>query len=107
MARTLLDHYFVPDEDTIVGHDEVLFQRDICRAVEAVLEHVNSTYQTHMQEIKEGHKILGSGDTGRIKRAWGGWDQVHPASQGNESQNYLFRTSLFSATRDHPASYGV
>ena len=107
MTRTLLDHYFVPDEDTIVGHDEVLFQRDICRAVEAVLEHVNSTYETHMQEIKEGHKILGSGDTGRIKRAWGGCDQVHPASQGHESQNFLFRTSLFSATRDHPASYGV
>ncbi|RYH22833.1 hypothetical protein EON65_18680 [archaeon] len=52
--------------------------------------------------------LEGSGDgEGSIKRIWGAWSQVHPASQGLESQKSYFMLSSFDASRDHPASYGI
>lgn len=42
-----------------------------------------------------------------VKRIWGSWNQVHPASQGNESQTSFFMLSNFDASRDHPACYAI
>jgi hypothetical protein len=46
-------------------------------------------------------------DEGEIKRIFGSWEQVHPASAGAQSQESLFMLSAFNASRDHPASFAI
>ena len=46
-------------------------------------------------------------DTLDINRLWGGWDTVHPASGGMESQSAYFMRSSFDPSRDHPANFGI
>lgn len=40
-------------------------------------------------------------------RIWGSWEQVHPASAGLDSQMQIFQPSVYTASRDHPASYAM
>eukprot|EP01040_Poterioochromonas_malhamensis_P013046 gene13046-14311_t len=42
-----------------------------------------------------------------IRRIWGSWNTVHPASQGSESQTSYFLLSTYNATRDHPAAFAL
>jgi hypothetical protein len=54
--------------------------------------------------------LAGNDDTPddfELRRIWGGWNQVHPASQGRESQKSFFMRATFNASRDHPAAYAV
>lgn len=46
-------------------------------------------------------------DASSIKRIWGSWESVHPASAGAQSQESYFLSSAFNAARDHPASYAI
>ena len=43
----------------------------------------------------------------QIKRVWGSWEIVHPASAGTSSQVFLFVPADFNPTVDHPGSYAV
>eukprot|EP00981_Chlorochromonas_danica_P003055 scaffold607_cov160-Ochromonas_danica.AAC.28 len=54
-----------------------------------------------------GTTIDSSTERHDVKRIWGSWSQVHPASQGNESQTTFFMLSNFDASRDHPACYAI
>lgn len=42
-----------------------------------------------------------------IRRIFGSWQTVHPASQGKESQTGYFMISTFNAARDNPASFAL
>ena len=42
-----------------------------------------------------------------IKRVWGYWDTVHPASAGQNSQEAVFTRAGYDPQWDHPASYGA
>jgi hypothetical protein len=42
-----------------------------------------------------------------VKRIWGSWEHVHPASAGATSQSGVFMVSGYSSTRDHPGSYAI
>ena len=41
------------------------------------------------------------------QQIWGGWDTVHPASGGTESQIGLFMISSYAPSRDYPASFAI
>ena len=40
-------------------------------------------------------------------RIWGSWEQVHPASAGLDSQMHVFQPSVYTSSRDHPASFAM
>jgi hypothetical protein len=42
-----------------------------------------------------------------IRRIWGSWQTVHPASQGSESQTSYFQISSYDVHRDHPAAFAL
>lgn len=42
-----------------------------------------------------------------IKRVWGYWDSVHPASAGSLSQEAVFTQAGYNPQTDHPASFGA
>jgi hypothetical protein len=42
-----------------------------------------------------------------IRRIWGSWQTVHPASQGLESQTTYFQKSSYDVSRDHPAAFAL
>jgi hypothetical protein len=81
MSRVLMDHFFVPDEDTLVGHDEVFHLRNVCREVQATITTLDEEYRNTMREIAKGSPAYDPrlGDGMLIKRCWGGEDTVHPA----------------------------
>jgi hypothetical protein len=54
------------------------------------------------EAVKEDKKELLN-----IRRIWGSWQTVHPASQGSESQTSYFMVSTYNATRDHPAAFAL
>jgi hypothetical protein len=62
-----------------------------------------------MEGAEDDLEFVGGNDAEdfELRRIWGSWNQVHPASQGKESQNSFFMRATYNACRDHPAAYAV
>lgn len=58
-----------------------------------------------IEDSTENNKY--STDYIEARRIWGSWEQVHPASQGKQSQSTFFQISTYNPSHCHPASYAV
>lgn len=134
MIRRLLDKFYVSDDECTLGHARLhtlhhtlhkvtsfIAESDkeaecdarvkyIERTALRLLDGVKPTDQTEVDDAKmkaaqQKKKIVDG--KGRIKRLWGSWEQIHPASGGVESQTSYFMKSAFDPSRDHPAVFGL
>lgn len=69
----------------------------------------NDLHQASLQSGKQRANEYTNGDEEdfELRRVWGSWNHVHPASQGKESQKSFFLRATFNAARDHPAAYAI
>ena len=132
-ARRLLDKFYVSDNETIMGHARLRTMMNISKKItnfmadsskEAILDDKHTRQERALirgeraivtdaeafetaKELAELKAKMASEDGTNINRVWGGWDSVHPASGGEDSQSAYFLKSAFDPSRDHPASYGL
>lgn len=131
-AKALLMKYFVSDEESVLGHAKLSALLHVSSEISSILQRAESKLEEEMKANKldfdkvtqqlasdaltersqlsmesDAVASFAKADTEDIKRIWGSWSQVHPASQGAESQRNHFMLSNFDASRDHPASYGI
>ena len=107
-TKLLLDKFYVSEDESTLGKERLdsclKLSKEILEVVKRI-DYDNPIYQK--KSPKKVEEIQVEEDVRKISRVWGGWDTVHPASAGHESQISLFMVSSFSATRDHPASYAI
>ena len=115
-AKLRLMKYFVRDDESQLGRQRLKELHEVTQAVADAADKVDKGFH-HLHNHHHGHHVhrhaayneeKGEGAVERIvKRVWGGWDTVHPASAGTDSQIDLFHPSGYSCYRDNPASYAV
>ena len=126
-CRTLLDKYYVHDDETLYGHRRLKAMANISHELNVALNEIGESddeksvsSQTKLDKKLETPKegkvsdddeedddlSVDSTDDG-IKRKWGSWEVIHPACHSVEAQNHYFQVATYSCTRDHPASYAI
>jgi multidrug efflux pump subunit AcrA (membrane-fusion protein) len=116
-CRRLIDDYYVDDEESTIGQQRIVSLHELsCKIIRVMKLHDNNLREQidfTRQEVKTIQDKLNKGiqnndnDDTLIKRIWGSWEEVSPASYGKESQSAYFMSSSFDATRDNPAAFAI
>merc|ERR1711871_867491 len=115
-AKKLLDRFYVSDDESTLGKrrldEAAAVSKEILKALKNI-EWDNPNLQSEREKAEEEERKRKDAeqqeedDQRRVVRVWGGWDTVHPASAGTESQVGLFMVSSYAPSRDHPSSFAV
>jgi hypothetical protein len=109
-AKKLLNRFYVSEDESTLGKKRLEnclnLMKEVIQAVE-IIDYDNPRYKKlRVANASSEEKPVIQMER-KVTRIWGAWDTVHPASAGLQSQSNLFLVSIFSASRDHPASYAV
>lgn len=109
--RNVMDKYYVHEDESLYGHTRLQSMKEMSREI---AKFVSRQDELDPDRVEPVIRMQYSDDTVEeddedvsIKRVYGSWEVVHPASASTESQNSYFQMSTFSCTRDHPASYAM
>merc|ERR1711871_37435 len=115
-AKKLLDRFYVSDDESTLGKrrldEAAAVSKEILKALKNI-EWDNPNFQSEREKAEEEERKRKDAeqqeedDQRRVVRVWGGWDTVHPASAGTESQVGLFMISSYAPSRDHPGSFAI
>lgn len=114
LVQSLLNDFYVDEEESILGHERLTLMSAIVRDISKVSQKLNNEAAV-VSEAGEDAAVCDDealvkvevDDTSAVRRLWGSWEQVHPASASPDAQTHAFKRSAYSASRDHPAAYGV
>ena len=107
--RDVIDKYYVHEDESVYGHTRLLSMKEMSKEISKFIASQDTLDRDHegpKLEIQYSDDVQDE-DEPAIKRVYGSWEVVHPASASPESQNSYFQVSTFSSTRDHPASYAM
>lgn len=125
LVRKLMDKYYVDDNESTLGHNRLKILGKLANKMSKTVQMIDAdsvenainrkatfdeeelTFDRLTSMSNDPNKFMNHVMDTNIKRIWGSWEQVHPASAGKESQNSYFMLSTFDAARDHPAYYAV
>ena len=106
-VKHLLDKYFVSEEESLWGHQRLQMMKIVTSEIRSILQRVDEApvlLATEARLVSEGTT---QSTEGALRRLWGSWEQIHPASGGLPSQIETFRRGFFNPAWDHPAAYAV
>jgi len=134
LVRRLMDKYYVSDDESVLGHARLdMLQRALHKVTSFIVESDKEAAldaaarkaereaarrmdgkssaeieadEANQMAVQQKKKLAAAGE-GAIKRIWGSWEQIHPASGGAQSQTSYFLKSSFDPSRDHPAVFGM
>lgn len=114
LCHRLMDKYYIDPDESYFGLHRMKSINEISKAlVKNENKHrkhsITSIVSSDAFEDNDGTSTIddaSSIDDG-IKRIYGTFDHIHPASLGSASQKCYFLVSSYSALRDHPAAFAV
>jgi hypothetical protein len=111
-VQRLLELYYVDDNESVVGHQRLATMKAVLDEIVAISSQLEVSRVAAIGIVR--NVPFGADDTllqarpdGVVRRLWGSWDQVHPASGGLDSQAALFDRTSYNAARCHPAAYAI
>lgn len=106
-VKFLMEKYYVSEDESYLGHQRLQMMKIITSEVRNILRKFEEQSLPAPTDVKEVFFDKDEPNTGVLRRLWGSWEQIHPASGGLTSQVEKFHRSSYSAARDHPAAYAV
>eukprot|EP01038_Epipyxis_sp_PR26KG_P004789 gene4789-6716_t len=135
LVRSLMDKYYVDEAESILGNARFKMLQQVSNKMSTMINDIDSKALNEKKllfKVMDQFKNTGFGaedesmiessqvstrensaistyydSPDNIKRIWGSWEQVHPASAGKESQSHFFLLSTFDSARDNPASFAI
>lgn len=106
-VKHLLEKYFVSEDESLLGHQRLEMMRAVTSDVRNILQRVDAEPTSMTTDAAVEEAVTMQSTEGTLRRLWGSWEQIHPASGGLTSQVETFRRGFYSPARDHPAAYAI
>lgn len=101
-VAAILDNYYVGPDESSIGFARVKCLSAFCLSVAKAVVSMEGD-DASAERAQQQHSSAASD----IQRVWGGWQEVHPASAGADSQKEYFFKAACNVTRDHPAAFAI